>query len=103
MGKQSFSDPIVLGSSIALLQERFKQLQQVRKTREERLQCEEQPKWPCFPVAHSSHCHGPGSGRMASPAVVLNTSIYMGLWPHESYDQSSELRTEVDVDTSFHL
>ncbi|XVE87654.1 hypothetical protein DITRI_Ditri19aG0005200 [Diplodiscus trichospermus] len=36
MGRESISDPIVIQSSIALLQERFRQLQRMKEMREER-------------------------------------------------------------------
>ncbi|XVF75198.1 hypothetical protein PTKIN_Ptkin13bG0168200 [Pterospermum kingtungense] len=36
MGRESLNDPIVIQSSIALLQERFRQLQRMKEMREER-------------------------------------------------------------------
>ncbi|RRT72078.1 hypothetical protein BHE74_00044807 [Ensete ventricosum] len=106
MGREDTTDPVDLNSSIALLQERFKQLQRVREMRKERQQLHrsvvvrspsvplEQPKW-LFP--------GAASGRLHHQSQTPDTSLSMSLWPHATPAQSSSTSKEADVDTSLHL
>ncbi|URE12146.1 hypothetical protein MUK42_22361 [Musa troglodytarum] len=103
MGRED-TDPVGLNSSIALLQERFKQLQRVREMRQERQLHRsvvitspsvppEQPKW-LFPGAASGRFH---------QSQTLDTSLSMSFWPHASAAQSSSATNKADVDTSLHL
>ncbi|WOL18619.1 hypothetical protein Cni_G27416 [Canna indica] len=103
-------------TTIALLQERFKQLQRVREMREERKvlhgalrlqRDQQQPKW-LFPAAATGGAgahlllqnHAATSHSREVSAAALDTSLSVGLWPRAS--SSSE--TDVDVvDTSLHL
>ncbi|WOK95459.1 hypothetical protein Cni_G04166 [Canna indica] len=110
MGRQS-NDSIVLNSSIALLQERFKQLQRDRERREERelrrssvfrsqsVQREQLPEW-LFASSPTGRRYGWDRHYMESSPqpVSLDTSLSVG------FSRSSALGNETEhVDTSLHL
>jgi len=117
MGSQG-NDPTVVHSSIALLQERFRQLQRVKEMREERklirefaaadtepTQRQPQPKWFSHPdlVRPSRPLSGPPAHRGEQPEFrALETSLSMGLW-HNRPGASRPGGGETDVDTSLHL
>ncbi|XP_073103326.1 uncharacterized protein [Elaeis guineensis] len=123
MGRQN-NDPIV-HSSIALLQERFRQLQRVKEMREERelirvpaadgdrpspgAYCE-QPKWFFHPdlIRPSQPLQAPPSQQLDTQGnrtqfEDLEISLSMSLWPNEPRDNGSVRHNETDVDTSLHL
>ncbi|RZR89647.1 hypothetical protein BHM03_00017377 [Ensete ventricosum] len=115
MGRHT-NDPTVLNSSIALLQERFKQLQRVREMREERqLQgsafrsqsCDREPPRWLFPGAapgHHHRRHGEEHVEVQPLDASTSTSTSAGLLAHGSTAaQSSVMSNEADVDTSLHL
>ncbi|KAG6469099.1 hypothetical protein ZIOFF_073797 [Zingiber officinale] len=116
-------------SSIALLQERFRQLQTVKEMREEReqerawsqggrsnadAQCV-QPIWfnhpelppPSRPRRGSGPPCWPGNrgDHTADLQQALKSSLPMNLnlWPNQSTSQHSATCTEQDVDTTLHL
>ncbi|KAL0925960.1 hypothetical protein M5K25_004338 [Dendrobium thyrsiflorum] len=122
MRRQS-SEPAVLHSSIALLQERFRQLQRVKEKREEREQIrainehlhlqqqQQQPKWFVHPeLMHpSSHLRNTASSFLVSESNDFNefqsveASLSLRSWrPPASVIQSSNGFNE-EVDTSLHL
>lgn len=123
MGRQN-NDPIV-HSSIALLQERFRQLQKAKEMREERelirapaadgdrpsstAYCE-QPKWFFHPdlFRPSQPLQGPPSQQTDTqgnrPELEdVETSLSMSLWPDKPRDNRSVHYNETDVDTSLRL
>ncbi|KAL2458316.1 uncharacterized protein Fot_55793 [Forsythia ovata] len=118
MGSQN-NDPSVAGSSIALLQERFRQLERLREKREERqvVKLLSEPKWmmtstetcqlPKFSFPHKMH--------FPSSKVPVQHPLHLGLDKHEDF-QAIESRSlhsietrghhkfeTCDVDTSLHL
>ncbi|KAI0525026.1 hypothetical protein KFK09_004417 [Dendrobium nobile] len=118
MRRQS-SEPAVLHSSIALLQERFRQLQRVKAKREEREQIrainehlhlqQQQPKWFVHPeLLHpSSHLRNSssfllGESKDFNEFQSLEASLSLRSWPPASVIQSSNGFNE-EVDTSLHL
>ncbi|KAL6310995.1 hypothetical protein AAG906_024659 [Vitis piasezkii] len=124
MGRQS-SDPIVIHSSIALLQERFRQLQRAKEMREERELLRLFSQSPGvnpteFPepsrsffqseliLPHRSPLPGspssqPNSHNKHSDLQVIETPILVNLWPSEKVYQASKNFDDSDVDTSLHL
>ncbi|KAH0468234.1 hypothetical protein IEQ34_003267 [Dendrobium chrysotoxum] len=121
MRRQS-SEPAVLHSSIALLQERFRQLQRVKEKREEREQIrainehlhlqqqqQQQPKWFVHPeLMHpSSHLRNTPSFLLSksndfNEFQSMEASLSLRSWPPASVIQSSNGFNE-EVDTSLHL
>ncbi|CAL9053487.1 unnamed protein product [Musa banksii] len=111
MGRQS-NDTTARCSSIALLQERFRQLQRIKEMREEkrilRMIAEaEQPKWFfCRDLAHPSRPLCGSSSLQAEYHVncteiqSFKTSLSLCLW---SSDVSMKMSNETEVDTSLHL
>ncbi|KAE8679692.1 hypothetical protein F3Y22_tig00111398pilonHSYRG00343 [Hibiscus syriacus] len=118
MGRQG-GDPTVVSSSIALLQERFRQLQKNREKREgkellkllsesdmrfepnrsaaENLPYRQQPHQDSsLSLGLSSHGRRTDFRAMAIPASSTS------LWPHETSSTSNKFET-CDVDTSLHL
>ncbi|KAL6313799.1 hypothetical protein AAG906_010218 [Vitis piasezkii] len=110
MGRQS-SDPIVIHSSIALLQERFRQLQRAKELREERELLRLFSQSPGvnpteFPEPSRSFFQSelilphrsplPGSPP-ASPTCITSTVISRKVY------QASKNFDDSDVDTSLHL
>ncbi|CAL9764193.1 unnamed protein product [Musa acuminata subsp. burmannicoides] len=104
MGRED-TGPVDVNSSIALLQERFKQLQRVREMREERqLHRSVVVRSPSVPPEHPKWLFpGAASGRLHHQSQTLDTSLSMSLWPHASAAQSSYASNKADVDTSLHL
>ncbi|XP_010943852.1 uncharacterized protein [Elaeis guineensis] len=123
MGKQN-NDPLV-HSSIALLQERFRQLQRVKEQREER-ELMRAPAAQGDRLTSSAFCEQPNlffhpdlvrpsRPLHATPSQqldvrgnhpefeVLETSLSMSLWPNKPRANGSAHRNETDVDTSLHL
>ena len=119
MGRQG-NDPTVMHSSIALLQERFRQLQRAKEMREERellrgfaVADTEPPvplqlKWLSHLdlVRPSRPLSGPPPPRGELPEFrAMETSLSMGLW-HNRPAAASSIHGgggEMDVDTSLHL
>ncbi|THU71023.1 hypothetical protein C4D60_Mb08t31160 [Musa balbisiana] len=114
MGRQN-GDPFALHASIALLQERFKQLQRVKEQREQR---ELQKAWSDGePPSSSVQCGQqnwlfhpdlpwPPSRRHLSDHVgphAPENAPSMSLWPSRSIAQNAITGHETDVDTSLHL
>ncbi|CAL9761732.1 unnamed protein product [Musa acuminata subsp. burmannicoides] len=114
MGRQN-NDDTVLCSSIALLQERFRRLQQIKEMRKERqilqLTAEaEQPKW----FIHHDLKH-PSRSLCSSPSLQseyhvncaglqsFEISLSLGLWSNSVNMQASVTSNETEVDTSLHL
>lgn len=98
------SDPVVLNSSISLLQERFKQLQRVREKREpHRSGFGGQRQW-FFPEAPPpGRNRAQGGGDVELP-VDTSLSMAVGLQGHAGVPQSFAMIKEKDhVDTSLHL
>uniref|UniRef100_A0A1D1Z2Y3 Polyprotein n=1 Tax=Anthurium amnicola TaxID=1678845 RepID=A0A1D1Z2Y3_9ARAE len=112
MGRESSGDP---HSSIALLQERFRQLQRVKEMREERehhqraafSDRDQRPKWFLHPdLVHypSRPLNSPGALRAGFPSRGTSaTSISTGLWPERPPLRGMGGSDEMDVDTSLHL
>ncbi|KAL2246126.1 UNVERIFIED_CONTAM: hypothetical protein Sindi_2880800 [Sesamum indicum] len=119
MGRQN-NDPRVVGSSIVLLQERFKQLERVKEMREERQLLR--------PLPQSTDSYDEAAKlRMSFPmsGTVFHDPLALGLNSIHVHDHASGLRTtkpqgfpsaaaaggngtgsffgNVDVDTSLHL
>lgn len=123
-------DPTTTHSSIALLQERFRQLQRTKERKERNLlrvmatqskvsnrspnaRCH-QSQWFLQPdLIHPSR---PLIGSSSPPQLHSHidhtmqfqdceTSLFIGLWPHRGNNrmQSPKLSKETDVDTSLHL
>ncbi|URD97971.1 hypothetical protein MUK42_30500 [Musa troglodytarum] len=114
MGRQS-NDATVRCSSIALLQERFRQLQRIKEMREEkrilRMIAEaERPKWFfCPDLAHPS---GPPCGSSSLQAEYhancaeiqsFKTSLSLCLRSSDVSMHASKMSNETEVDTSLHL
>ncbi|URE11438.1 hypothetical protein MUK42_35661 [Musa troglodytarum] len=114
MGRQN-NDDTLLCSSIALLRERFRRLQQIKEMRKERhilqLTAEaEQPKW--FFHHDLKHPSGP---LCSSPSLQseyhlncaglqsFEISLSLGLWSNSVSMQASVTSDETEVDTSLHL
>ncbi|RZR91451.1 hypothetical protein BHM03_00019567 [Ensete ventricosum] len=112
-------------TSIALLQERFRQLQRLKEMREEReqqrafsqgersssnAQCA-QPMWFVHPdlVRPSRPTRGPppscwlDSHGDHTDLQALEISLSMGLWPNQSTSRHPVSSNEPDVDTTLHL
>ncbi|MQL88363.1 hypothetical protein Taro_020913 [Colocasia esculenta] len=124
MGREGGSNPTAVHSSIALLQERFRQLQRVKEMREERellractepdrpspSGCGHEPKWFLHPdLVHPSRpLHGPksfrpDSGGQQAEFPASSTSLSMAWNGRSSSIRSSYGSDEMDVDTSLHL
>nr|DAD20265.1 TPA_asm: hypothetical protein HUJ06_021728 [Nelumbo nucifera] len=123
MGRQS-SDSTVAHSSIALLQERFRQLQRVKEMREERellrFYSESERVAPSMPhettrlFFHSDLIHPPRPTFQGSLSHQLNsranhvdfqaveTPLMKNLWPRTVTHTPNNL-DDADVDTSLHL
>uniref|UniRef100_A0A1D1Y2Y3 SPBc2 prophage-derived uncharacterized protein yotK n=1 Tax=Anthurium amnicola TaxID=1678845 RepID=A0A1D1Y2Y3_9ARAE len=127
MRREGASDPAAVHSSIALLQERFRQLQRVREMREERellracsesghtspgaRSCSQQPQWFLHPhLVHPSRPLNALKGLRPEAGTAehtefpdCSTSLSMGSWAGRSSIHSSYGSDEKDVDTSLHL
>ncbi|CAI9772596.1 unnamed protein product [Fraxinus pennsylvanica] len=119
MGSQN-NDPSVAGSSIALLQERFRQLERLREKREERevVKLLSEPKWM---MTSTETCHQlpkisfPHKRQCPSSQVPVQNPLHLGLGKHGDFQamksrslHSTETREPdsfetSDVDTSLHL
>uniref|UniRef100_A0A5B7BZL8 Uncharacterized protein n=1 Tax=Davidia involucrata TaxID=16924 RepID=A0A5B7BZL8_DAVIN len=125
MGRQN-SDPTVAGSSIALLQERFRQLQRVREKREERelLKLFSEPErstptmnlepaklsfqpemiFPPRPTLHDSLSLGLNSQSKHADFRAIKTPPSTNLWSTDAAVMStSQIFENSEVDTSLHL
>ncbi|WOK99696.1 hypothetical protein Cni_G08409 [Canna indica] len=126
MGKQN-NDAIVLCSSIALLQERFRRLQRIKEMREERqimqmfAEAEQPPIMQMFAEAeppkwfyHHALVH-PSRPPCGSPSLQseyhvncaefqsFETSLSLGLWSGNASMHAAKISNEIEVDTSLHL
>lgn len=119
MGSQH-NDPSFAGSSIALLQERFRQLERLREKREEReaIKLSSDPKWMMTSI---ETCHQlpkfsfPHERQFPSSQVPVQHPLHLRLSKHEDFQgieshslHSTETREPgnfetCDVDTSLHL
>ncbi|CAI9759887.1 unnamed protein product [Fraxinus pennsylvanica] len=107
MGSQN-NDPSVAGSSIALLQERFRQLEKLREKREV-VKLLSEPKWT---VTSAETCHRPPKFSFPQKEVPVQHPLHLGLGKNEDF-QATESRSlhsaetrepnNFDVDTSLHL
>ncbi|OVA20173.1 hypothetical protein BVC80_1663g70 [Macleaya cordata] len=126
MGRQN-SDHTVVHSSIALLQERFRQLQRVKEMREERellrLFSSEPERVspttrdapsklffhpeliiPPRPTLQSSHFFQTESQSKCADFLAVDTPLLMSLWPTDrGIVRTSNNFDDADVDTSLHL
>ncbi|RWW84019.1 hypothetical protein BHE74_00007422 [Ensete ventricosum] len=114
MGRQS-NDTAVRCSSIALLQERFRQLQRIKEMREEKrillmIAEAEQPKWFfCHDLAHPPTPPGGSSSLQADYHVnyaetqSFRTSLSLCLWSSDVSMHASKMSNETEVDTTLHL
>ncbi|KAG9443478.1 hypothetical protein H6P81_014818 [Aristolochia fimbriata] len=120
MGRQSGADPTALHYSIALLQERFRQLQRVKEMREERellrvlAQAEQVGPTRCEAFYHPDlilSCRPHQASLSLRPEVQFNCANFQSndmpmltsLWPQKSASNTSNTRDDADVDTSLHL
>ncbi|KAJ1294657.1 hypothetical protein BS78_01G162200 [Paspalum vaginatum] len=128
MGVQS-SDGQVMFSSIALLQQRFRELERIREKREERLlhmlaprpaatitPRETPVKWffhpdllyPCRPLRDTTAATAslfsavPATSCECKSFQLRGEPIAVELWPSKTYNYK-HVSGEVDVDTSLHL
>ncbi|KAF9590402.1 hypothetical protein IFM89_034195 [Coptis chinensis] len=127
MGRQNSESTVTL-SSIALLQERFRELQRVKKMREERellklfseservdpeLTMHYEPTRPFF---HPELTISPGTYNRVSPCLqpesqrkyprfeAVDTPLLMSLWPTDRcIMRASSTFDDTEVDTSLHL
>lgn len=116
MGMQSNEGGVTF-SSIALLQQRFRELERIREKREERLLQMLVPrpaaappvKWffhpellyPCRPLRDTAAALFPSSAASECKSFQLRGDpLAVELWPSKAY---KHVPSEVDVDTSLHL
>ncbi|RCV41963.1 hypothetical protein SEVIR_9G175500v4 [Setaria viridis] len=131
MGVQSSDGQVTFSSSIALLQQRFRELERIREKREERLlhvlaprpaatataaQREMPVKWffhpellyPCRPLRDTAVTAAalfpavPTTACECKSFQLRGDPIAVELWPSKTYN-SKHVPGEVDVDTSLHL
>ncbi|PAN46267.1 hypothetical protein PAHAL_9G173700 [Panicum hallii] len=125
MGVQSSDGQVMFSSSIALLQQRFRELERIREKREERLlhvlaprpataQREAPVKWffhpellyPCRPLRDTAAAAlfpaVPTTASECKTFQLRSDPIAVELWPSKIYNYK-HVSGEVDVDTSLHL
>ncbi|CAL4934627.1 unnamed protein product [Urochloa decumbens] len=129
MGVQSSDGQVMFSSSIALLQQRFRELERIREKREERLlhvlaprpaaqaataaPRETPVKWffhpellyPCRPLRDTAAALFPAVPTTACECKSFQLRcdpITVQLWPSKTYNYK-HVSGEVDVDTSLHL
>ncbi|KAJ7960265.1 SPBc2 prophage-derived uncharacterized protein yotK [Quillaja saponaria] len=111
MGREDTIDPTMVSSSIALLQERFRQLQRVKEKREEKqllelfsTQSSLQPKMNVS--SHRPALYDPLTVGINSPGKqadfrAVKTPSSSNLW--QNTERTSSMPRNSDVDTSLHL
>ncbi|KAF8722044.1 hypothetical protein HU200_022672 [Digitaria exilis] len=125
MGVQSSDGQVMFSSSIALLQQRFRELERIREKREERLlhvlaprpaataaPRETPVKWffhpellyPCRPLRDTAALFPavPTTACECKSFKLRGDPIAVELWPSKGYNYK-HVPGEVDVDTSLHL
>ncbi|CAD5183647.1 unnamed protein product [Musa acuminata subsp. malaccensis] len=109
MGRRHGNQPTVTQSSIALLQERFRQLQRVKEMREEREQQQcRRPVWFIHPdlIRPSRPLRGPPPGWFddhSDRSGSQSTSPSVSSWLDQTAARFPVSSSEPDVDTTLHL
>ncbi|KAL3520290.1 hypothetical protein ACH5RR_018439 [Cinchona calisaya] len=105
MGRQN-SDPAIVGSSIALLQERFKKLERIKEKREEerQLMFSDQPKRNIMPTNYSSYNNSFSDELLflpSGPAAFDQDPLSLGLYLNSRHADYRALKIKTQSSFSF--